>query len=193
MTLSKLLSAFRKPNPPTIPLPPTVDLEPLKQEVRDWMVSSQTKFAEQAEELQERSEAQQEALDAALERLAKAEKRIQTAASTQGSAEPLALSMAFIQGFQFAMSDGGQMLRQEAINEGTEIALKRLDTVVMERAEKLGSATPRTVLDLQKKMEEFTQRVTDPSTSPSDKQKYSHFLQALEWALYANPVPPHQV
>ena len=188
MTRFKLSSLFRKTEPARLPDPPKVDLTPLTAQVTEWVQSIQTAWDRKSTQLDEFAKLQRSQLDAALERLEQAERRLKSAASTQGSAEPLALSTAFIQGFQFAMSEGGQLLRQEAINRGTDIALERLDSVVMERAEALGHTAPRSVLELQKKMTEFTQRASHPTTSPSDKLKYQYYLDALDWALYANPV-----
>lgn len=179
---------FKKIESAKLPDPPKVDLTPLTAQVTEWVQSIQTAWDRKSTQLDEFAKLHRTQLDTALERLEQAERRLKSAASTQGSAEPLALSTAFIQGFQFAMSEGGQLLRQEAINQGTDIALARLDSVVMERAEALGTIVPRTVVDLQKKLDEF-ERKSVSVKSPEEQAKYRHYATALTWALHADSVP----
>lgn len=91
----------------------------------------------------------------------------------------LALSNAFLQGFLYALGEGGQQLRQACLTQATEVALRRLDGEVERRAKALGHL--RTRVDLLKKVEEFEQKRS--TTNGSDQQKYVHYLTALQWAL----------
>ena len=193
MILSEFLSRFKKtkPTPSIVVQAPPVDLGPLRAELAQWQASVQASWQQLASSVSKTESRTAEHLHAALEKLMQAETKLKLAASTTGKAEPLALSLAFIQGFQFALGEGSQRLRHEMMESSTNEALKRLDSVVESRAQALGATAPRSFLELQKKREEFQSKLNN-SPSPADQAKYTHYLTAIDWALHANGLSTHE-
>ena len=94
---------------------------------------------------------------------------------------------AFNHGYLLAMSEGLKQIHATLFDRATTEALKRLDSVVEERAKSLGYLNPRPLLDLMKKQEEFRAKQS-AARSPAEHEKYTRYLEALEWSLHANSV-----
>ena len=104
--------------------------------------------------------------------------------------DALALRQAFVEGMCFALSDHSQSFRKALYDQALNEAVQRMTSSVEERARAAGAANPKGLLDLQRKQQEF--RSKRDQAVGLDRQKYDHYLEALEWALHANSVPTHQ-
>ena len=105
---------------------------------------------------------------------------------------------AFSRGFEKAwdamwpiMSSGVAGMKALIEQQAIDATLERLDQTVLTRAEALGQVQVREKQDLLAKQQEFTSK-RDTAKLPADKERYSHYLTALDWILYANGVHSDQ-
>ena len=94
----------------------------------------------------------------------------------------LAVALAFVEGFRYALGEGGKALRTELRNDALREALQQVDHVVTQRIEEAGRSHIRPLADLQRKQREF-QAQRDNTTVPEKRARYEHYLEALGWAI----------
>ena len=89
------------------------------------------------------------------------------------------------------MSQG--VLKLEAIIEqrAIEATLARLDAMITQRAERLGQTQVREKVELLGKRQEFLTKQHAAQTAP-DRERYAHYLTALDWMLNGTPVHSDQ-
>ncbi len=96
----------------------------------------------------------------------------------QQAPELVALSLAFVEGFRYALGAGGQALQEAIKQEATEEALRQLEPTIVKRAEALKAIRPRDLVALQAKIQEFQSKY-----ARTQEVKYQHYVEALTWAL----------
>ena len=90
----------------------------------------------------------------------------------------LAVALAFVEGFKYALGPGGEALRQSLLDDAAERVLKDLEPTIARRAEEAGTVTAREVVALQAKQREFEQKL-EHTKDP----RYQHYLEGLSWML----------
>ena len=89
------------------------------------------------------------------------------------------------------MLDGVQKVKQSIERQAIDATVSRLDETVFQRAEELGHVNARSISVIREKRAEFLHKRTQ-TKEKTDREKYDHFLEALDWMLNANSLHPHQ-
>ena len=94
----------------------------------------------------------------------------------------------FNDGYALAMGHGLPALQTRLMDQAIEASLSRLEPLVASRVKVAEALNPRGLAEVTQKREEFRAKLASAKTEP-EKQKYSHYLDALEWALnvYVHP------
>ena len=102
--------------------------------------------------------------------------------------DQIALAQAFIEGFKYGISQESKAVKEAAFNQAYTEAISQLDSLVEKRAQALGNIHPRPIQNLQVKLEEFKQRLSN-TTNEAEKLKLQSYVDSLGWALNANGIP----
>ena len=101
------------------------------------------------------------------------------------TAQELRDTLQFANGYLLAMSQGVAGLEQKVLDQAAERMLSQLEDTIVRRAEVAGHMQVRTVLDLQKKAADFTQKLSG-ATTDAERAKYTNYLEAINWMLIPN-------
>lgn len=101
------------------------------------------------------------------------------------SAEEQRYLDAFTAGYTLAMTHGLSQLEQTLLDRSAQQVLDGLEDTIAQRAQAAGVVNPRPTIELQSKRSEFTLKLQQ-AKSDRDRQKYTDYLEAINWMLIPN-------
>lgn len=97
----------------------------------------------------------------------------------------LAVAMAFVEGFKYALGPGGQQLKDSLMHDATKDAMDRLEPVIKQRLDEAGNGHLKDNVSIQSKIRECQDALKN-AKSPADKEKHKNYVEALRWATNGN-------